>query len=449
MIRTKNIGWAVLFFCSLFAGKAFSQGIDFKNISFEEALEQAKAEDKLIFIDFHTEWCGPCKKLAAGPFKEEANGDFYNQNFISLKLDAEKEGIAAAKRYSVTAYPTLIFVNGDGDIVHRGVGVKNGYDMIGFGREALDAATSKYSWEKLQEMYPTKQNDEAFLKLYYQKMDEFGVDPTEGMDAWLKVQTEFDESSEEMMEFLLSNSELVYMGSRAEEIFNANYDNYLAMSSEIQKKRLTRYRSGMFLRTEKRAQRLADPELMKVLIDRYQQYDLRAKSGDDLNTFKMDYYRFAKDYDAFKRLAEVYVDSLVALESIKEIQASDAAWYARYSKGKVAGEDAYLDYMLNLYKEGKTANDRVDAIVEVGHKYLDVMDGKKESKTLDKWISYCYELIPGKYSVDNLRADKLYGEGKSKEAIALKESAISRMPFTVKKKVNFEHELDLMKQAQK
>ena len=120
MICKKNIALTILFACMLFVGTAFSQGIDFEHISLEEALEQAKAQDKLVFIDFYTEWCGPCKRLAAGPFKEQANGDFFNQHFISLKLDAEKEGRKAASRYQVRSYPTLLFVNGDGEIVHRG-----------------------------------------------------------------------------------------------------------------------------------------------------------------------------------------------------------------------------------------------------------------------------------------------------------------------------------------
>ncbi|WP_299002782.1 thioredoxin family protein [uncultured Tenacibaculum sp.] len=75
----------------------FSQGIDFKSLKFDEALAQTEAENRLIFIDFDTEWCDPCKKLAKGPFKEPKNGEFYNKNFINLKLDAEKEGIAEAK----------------------------------------------------------------------------------------------------------------------------------------------------------------------------------------------------------------------------------------------------------------------------------------------------------------------------------------------------------------
>lgn len=54
-------------------------------------------------------------------------------------------------------------------------------------------------------------------------MEEFGVDPAEGIDAWLKVQTEFDESSREMMEFLLSKQYSIFAGTKAEAIFNSNY----------------------------------------------------------------------------------------------------------------------------------------------------------------------------------------------------------------------------------
>lgn len=64
-MKTKKSIVSVLFL--LITQLFFGQGIDFKNIPFEDALALAKTNDKLIFIDFHTEWCGPCKKLAKGP----------------------------------------------------------------------------------------------------------------------------------------------------------------------------------------------------------------------------------------------------------------------------------------------------------------------------------------------------------------------------------------------
>lgn len=105
--------------------------------------------------------------------------------------------------------------------------------------------------------------------------------------------------------------------------------------------------------------------------------------------------------------------------------------------------------MLTKYKEGKIANELVDGIIETATYYFEYLADKKEAKTLNKWIEFCDKLIPEKYLVDNLKADILYRDGKIKKAIALKTRAVDNMPFTVKKKVNYQHELEVMKQSQR
>ena len=66
-------------------------------------------------------------------------------------------------------------------------------------------------------------------------MEELGTNPSKGIDAWLKVQTEFKEADIQMMNFLLSKQE-IYVGSKAEEIFNNNYEHYLTLATDRQKK---------------------------------------------------------------------------------------------------------------------------------------------------------------------------------------------------------------------
>ena len=41
----------------------FSQGIEFQKERYAEVLEMAKKQNKLVFIDIYTSWCGPCKQL--------------------------------------------------------------------------------------------------------------------------------------------------------------------------------------------------------------------------------------------------------------------------------------------------------------------------------------------------------------------------------------------------
>ena len=70
---------------------AIGQGIEFFHGTWEEALLKAKTEDKLIFVDAFTTWCGPCKNMAANTFPDPAVGELFNKYFISMKIDMEKE----------------------------------------------------------------------------------------------------------------------------------------------------------------------------------------------------------------------------------------------------------------------------------------------------------------------------------------------------------------------
>ena len=110
---------------------AADAGIQFKNISFEQALKEAKASNKLIFMDAYAVWCGPCKYMTSNVFPDEEVGKLYNAKFINLKMDMEKgEGPALAAKYEVRAYPTLFFIDGDGKVVKKVLGAQTTQKMI-------------------------------------------------------------------------------------------------------------------------------------------------------------------------------------------------------------------------------------------------------------------------------------------------------------------------------
>src|SRR3990172_7641161 len=120
---------------------AFSQNrsIRFQDKSFNEAQELAKKENKLIFIDFYTTWCGPCKKMEKEVFPNNSVADFFNKNFINLRRDAEKgEGIKLATKYEIQVYPTLLFVSADGAMAHQACGFRDPEHFVELGALALD-----------------------------------------------------------------------------------------------------------------------------------------------------------------------------------------------------------------------------------------------------------------------------------------------------------------------
>ncbi len=138
-------------------------GIDFLEKPFAELIAQAKQENKLIFVDAYTTWCGPCKMMTAKVFPDQRVGEVYNARFINAKFDMEKgEGPGLAKRYSVSAYPTYLFVNGDGELVHKGLG----YIPIPALLELADAAVSDESLGALGARYAAGERDPTFVNKY-------------------------------------------------------------------------------------------------------------------------------------------------------------------------------------------------------------------------------------------------------------------------------------------
>jgi thioredoxin 1 len=119
-------------------GKKASQ-INFIENSWGEALKQAAAKKKYIFVDAYATWCGPCKLLKATTFKNKDVIAFYNSNFINVAMDMEKgQGPELAAQWGLRAYPTLIIFDSKGKPVYGTVGFIKADDMIKFGVQGLN-----------------------------------------------------------------------------------------------------------------------------------------------------------------------------------------------------------------------------------------------------------------------------------------------------------------------
>lgn len=112
--------------------------IVFSSGNWNDIAAKAKGSGKYIFVDAYTTWCGPCKQLKKYTFKEEDAAAYYNSHFINYAIDTEKgEGIELAKKWNITAYPTLLFFTPDGKMVMKQIGFVNGKNLVEIGKEVL------------------------------------------------------------------------------------------------------------------------------------------------------------------------------------------------------------------------------------------------------------------------------------------------------------------------
>lgn len=112
--------------------------INFFEGSWDEALAESERTGKPIFVDAYAVWCGPCKWMNKNVFSDAEVALFYNQNFVNYKFDMEKgEGPAFRRKYAISGYPTLLYLDSKGTVKHRVLGGRDVNSFIADGKAAL------------------------------------------------------------------------------------------------------------------------------------------------------------------------------------------------------------------------------------------------------------------------------------------------------------------------
>lgn len=176
------LSFLLIFICMTWG---FAQGIKFETGSWNEMLAKAKAENKLIFVDVYTQWCGPCKNVAKNVFPQQKLGDVYNEQFINFQIDAESpEGKEFVKQYPVPGYPTFFYINGEGVVINKAVG---GMDVDGFLQEAkMISVYARYGGrEKMMEAIKNGTATEDMYRDYYLSANK--KEKPKALNAYLKA----------------------------------------------------------------------------------------------------------------------------------------------------------------------------------------------------------------------------------------------------------------------
>lgn len=136
--------YLVLFSLIIFGcvSKAGAQTLRLTAGDWETVQKLANEQNRYVFIDCYTEWCGWCKVMDKSTFKDSAVVSFMNEHFIMQKLDMEQpENALLGAKYRVSGFPGYLLFNSSGYLVYRFTGYMNPENFMNVIHKALNPDT--------------------------------------------------------------------------------------------------------------------------------------------------------------------------------------------------------------------------------------------------------------------------------------------------------------------
>lgn len=178
----KLSGLLVFLLCGM---SAYTQEISYDKIDFldnpewNKVLRQAENTGKIIFLDGYTSWCAPCKKMEKEVFTRAKVANYFNQKFINVKYDMEAgEGIRLKNLYGINVFPTYLFINEKGEVIHKIVGAY--LEKDDFLNYSILAVTPGESYAELQKRYKNGERNSALMFNYLRVLKLAGDQDKEG-----------------------------------------------------------------------------------------------------------------------------------------------------------------------------------------------------------------------------------------------------------------------------
>ncbi|MEN8247899.1 MAG: DUF255 domain-containing protein [Bacteroidota bacterium] len=146
-------------------------------LSFEDAVTSSKENQKKIFIDVYTDWCGWCKKMDATTFSDPAVAALLQDKFYPVKFNAEQRDpitfnnhtfkfvprgtkgyheLAAALLNGKLSYPSVVFLNEKFEIIQILPGFKKADEFLKIATFIGEDHYLTTTWDDFSKKYDKK-----------------------------------------------------------------------------------------------------------------------------------------------------------------------------------------------------------------------------------------------------------------------------------------------------
>lgn len=387
-------------------GTHFEYGLSWKQVK-----EKARVENKFLLVDCYTTWCGPCKYMSSAIFPQEKVGDFFNRNFVNVKVqfDKTKEDSEEVKNwyadadiirteFKVEAYPTFLIFSPEGKLVHRIVGASKAEEFIAKAEKGLQPESQYYT---LLKKYDSDYKSPEYIKQLIFAADEaYYKEKAEKLASeYLATQKDlYTKANLEILSRFIKNSKslgfqtILKNQKKATAVLGADRINNI-MGNVILDEEIFAYLNGNKPNLD---------SLIKVAKVKYPSIDFDKPS----HLYEVKYYQNTSDWSNF--------------------QIAVFGYMRKY--GKDADVETLNNFAWGVFESSKSPEYLAEALV---------------------WSKRCVEETQSKEpGVLDTYANLLYKMGKREEAISVLQEAITLLSGNIKKE-NYEATLVKMQKGEK
>jgi thioredoxin-related protein len=416
----------LLFSLSIFSCVLFAQdGISFTTGSWSKILAKAKQENKLIFVDVATSWCGPCKKMAADVFPQKEVGNVFNTAFVNYQIDAEKgEGRNIAKQYSVTAFPTFLFIKSDGVLINRAVGFLQPDNFIAEAKSAINENENAVPFANWENDYATGNRKMEFLIEYLKKRAALKMPSAEVIEEVFPRLSPEDLKDKELVSSLLYfNYDVQYLPKG--KLYEYVVGNHVALDSFVDGPSLSILQMGVLNYFYKNIVPNGKLDMLPVMLDATKELSSLLNSGNSTLSSKalvMQYYSGTHNAPELIKAARDYVINGIYSQNIDSIKRADSFDFEQFMNPFFSGgqdstkvQNWELMVRLNSHKRMLNISYYLRGAAEAIYKNVDdtavLKQAAEWAKVADSWFSH--------FSSKAVYAGLLFKSGSQQEAITI------------------------------
>lgn len=405
--------------------KLNAQEINFET-DWKTAVDKATKEKKLIFMDVYTTWCHPCKLYDKNTFRDSAVAAFYNENFINLKCDAEKDwGIKAAKHYGVSGYPNFLYIDPNSLEVFYKMHSTNQEPK--YFREQGIMANRERNADPLSIMtteYSKGRRDMAFLKKLIQRKANTNIDFTNELLEFMRIYSLNELTKDYSLGYhtlKIKYGSPEYLQIRAAKKRNIDIGPILIHSVN----------AIMDTAIKRRDDALMESMLVEMDV-------LVSLSEQKKDYLRIDFYQKTENFTKAFAFTESYISKYLLNESLASIRTSDSIFYQNCIKPFTTGQRDSVKEKEEFEDIKETfANNKARLISgQVNNLLYPIIfkiTDKEALRKILKWSALCVELEPCFFNTNQLYAIALYKNGENANAIKRMEMAIEQCRSSISK----------------